>query len=332
MRAVVLERYGGPEVLTIRDIPDPQVGGEQVRIRVQATALNRADIAEREGHYPPPGKPPTYEVPGLECSGVVDQVGSQVTLFKVGDPVMALLPYGGYAQYAVAHERLVMPVWAPVALVEAAAIPEVFLTAFDALFNQGGARPGYRILIHAGASGVGSAATEIAHHTGMQVITTVGSQMKVEASRAFGAHRVVNYHEEDFSKVVKSWTQSQGVDVILDFIGKDYLASNLGSLAAGGTLVLIGALSGIEGVVNLGLIQARRLRIQGTALRSRPLERKMDLVQQFIREMGPFFQTGKLKPVIDRVYPLDEVREAHQYMESNQNIGKVVLQVATDDK
>lgn len=329
MQAVVLEKFGGPEVLGLASIPDPSAGPEEVRIRVMATALNRADLYERQGRYPPPGKAPRHQIPGLECSGIVDQVGERVTALKPGDEVMALLPGGGYAEYAVIHERLAMPVPAAISVTEAAAIPEVFLTAFDALYNQGGGAPGYRVLVHAGASGVGSAAIQMAHQLGMQVIATVGSQMKVEAARAFGANRVVNYRQESFLEAVRDWTQGEGVDLILDFIGQSYFDSNVKALAPEGTLVLIGALSGVEATINLGLIQARRLKIHGTALRSRALEKKMALVQQFHKEAGPLLASGRVKPVIDRVYPLSEIQEAHRYLESNQSIGKILIQVAS---
>ncbi|MCL5116026.1 MAG: NAD(P)H-quinone oxidoreductase [Firmicutes bacterium] len=330
MKAIVLKTFGGPEALTLMEIPKPEPGPDDILIRVMATALNRADLLERQGHYPPPGKAPVHQVPGLECAGIVDAVGDRVTLFSPGDSVMALLPGGGYAEYAVIHERLAMPVPKGLPVQEAAAIPEVFLTAFDALYNQGGAHPGYRVLVHAGASGVGSAAIQLAHQVAMPVMTTVGSQLKVEAVRAFGADRVVNYRQEGFLDAVQAWTQGKGVDAILDFVGQAYLQDNLKALAADGTLVLIGALSGYEAHINLGVVQARRLKIHGTALRSRAFEKKVALVQQFIKEAIPLFESGRVKPVIDRVYPLRDIADAHRYMESNQNIGKILIEVSQD--
>ncbi|MCY0898347.1 MAG: NAD(P)H-quinone oxidoreductase [Firmicutes bacterium] len=328
MRAIVLEQYGGPEVLTMRDIPKPRTGPDEVLIRVHATALNRADLVQRQGRYPPPGKMGAYQVPGLEASGEVEAVGERVTLFQPGDRVMALLAEGGYAEYVAAHERLTMPIPENMSWEEASAIPEVFLTAFDALYNQGEARPGDAVLVHAGASGVGSAAIQLAHEGGMLVIATVGSQLKEEAARAFGADVVVNYRQEPFLPVVQRVTQNRGVDVILDFVGQQYLEANIEALAPDGTLVVIGTLSGSEGRLNLGLVLGRRLRIQGTALRSRPIERKMALVQQFLREAWPLLANGRVKPVIDRVYSLDKVADAHRYMASNQNIGKIVMAVS----
>lgn len=328
MRAVVLREFGGPEVLQFENVPVPTVGPDEVRIKVRATALNRADLAEREGHYPPPGKPPEYQIPGLECSGVVEAVGERVMDYAIGDEVMALLPGGGYAELVVVSERLVMPRPLPISVVQAAAIPEVFLTAFDALYFRGGARPGGRVLVHAGASGVGSAAIQLAHQVGIQVATTVGSQMKLEAVRAFGADLAINYRSEDFLQVVRDWSAGVGVDVVLDFIGKDYLADNLKALADDGTLVLIGALSGYQASINLGIVQARRLKIHGTALRSRPIENKMALVRAFTKEALPMMDSGRVKPVIDRTFSFAEIADAHRYMESNQNIGKIVIEVS----
>ncbi len=331
MKAVVLESFGGPEVLRVREVPEPQAGPDEVRIRVAATALNRADLMEREGRYPPPGKPPRFQIPGLEVSGVVDQVGERVTAFQIGDRVMALLAGGGYAQAVVSHERLTMPVPDCITLERAAALPEVFLTAFDALHEQGGAHPGWRILVHAGASGVGSAAIQLARQQGMSVMATVGSHLKLEAARAFGADRVVNYRQEKFINAVEEWTGGVGVDVVIDFIGQDYLSDNLKALAPGGTLVVVGTLSGAQASLNLGMVLAKRLRIQGTALRSRPLDLKMALVRRFLREGWGLLASGSVKPVIDRVYPLQHVAEAHAYMASNQNIGKIVITVGELD-
>ncbi len=329
MKAIVLEEFGGPEVLATRDVPEPLPGAEDVRIRVVATALNRADLLEREGHYPPPGEKPAHQIPGLEVSGVVDQVGERVTAFQPGDRVMALLSEGGYAEYAVSPERMAMPIPECIAVEEAAAIPEAFLTAFDALYQQGGAGPGSRVLVHAGASGVGSAAIQLAHRRGMSVMATVGSQLKVEAVRAFGADVAVNYHHEQFLERVGQWTQGQGVDVLLDFIGQSYLGDNLKALALDGTMVLIGTLSGVESAIDLRWVLGKRLRIQGTTLRSRPIEKKMALVQRFLKEAWPLFNDGAIAPVIDRAYALADIAEAHRYMASNQNIGKIIIRMET---
>lgn len=327
MKAVALTIFGGPEVLTVQEVPLPVPGPEEVRIRVRATALNRADLLEREGRYPPPGKRPTHQIPGLEVSGIVDQIGERVSMFAPGDRVMALLSGGGYAEYVVANERMTMAVPAHMELEHAAAIPEAYLTAFDSLYEQGAAYPSAGVLIHAGASGVGSAAIQLAKQANMSVITTVGSVEKANRVRALGADCVVNYHESSFVSVVKEWTHQKGVPVILDFVGQQYFEDNLRCLSPDGTIVLIGTLSGNQASIDLGLVLARRLRIQGTALRSRPLERKISLVQRFLREAWPLFQRDAIHPVIDRVYTLDQIQEAHRYMASNHNIGKIIVQV-----
>ena len=330
MRAIALRQFGGPEVLAVAEVPDPEPGPEEVLIRVAAAGVNRADLLERQGLYPPPGKLPVHQIPGLEVSGTVEAIGSRVTLFAPDDRVMALLPGGGYAARTAVHERLVMPVPEQLGLVEAAAIPEAFLTAFDALYQQGGAGPGGRVLVHAGASGVGSAAIQLASQNNMLVFATVGSQLKLEACRAFGADRVAIYRHEPFLPAVRAWSGGRGVDVVLDFIGQDYLASNLQALAPDGTLVIIGTLSGASATLDMGLVLGKRLRIQGTALRSRALERKMELVQRFIREAGPLLNAGRVRPVVDRIYPLAEAAEAHRYMATNANIGKILLRMEQD--
>lgn len=324
MKAIVLNSYGGPEVLRVSEVPDPEPGPDEIRIRVAATALNRADLLQRQGHYPPPGNPPAFEIPGLEVSGVVDQVGREVVKFAPGDRVMALLSGGGYAEYAVVSEHLAMPVPDRVDLTDAAAVPEAFLTAFDALYQHGQAAPNRRVLIHAAASGVGSAAIQLAHQGGMHILATAGSSRKLEAARRWGADRVVNYHEESFQQAVKEWTDS-GVDLVLDFVGQNYLQDNLRALAPDGILVVIGTLSGSLASIDLGLVLGKRLRIQGTALRSRPLARKMALVERFWREAGPWLESGAVVPVVDRHMPLDEIQSAHAYMAENQSIGKIVI-------
>ncbi|PSR20031.1 MAG: NADPH quinone oxidoreductase [Sulfobacillus acidophilus] len=327
MKAVVLEEFGGPEVLTIREIPDPIAGPDEVRIRVSATALNRADLLERQGRYAMPGNKPRYQIPGLEVSGVVDQVGERVVAYRPGDRVMALLSGGGYAEYAVSPERLTMPVPVGIDIINAAAIPEAFLTAFDALFTQGGAGPGSRVLVHAGASGVGSAAIQLAHQFHMSVVTTVGSQIKLEAARAFGADHVVNYRHEPFADAVLDWSQGRGVDVILDLVGQSYFADNLRVLSHDGTLVVIGTLSGTATTLDLGIVLGNRLKIQGTTLRSRAVEKKMALIQRFLKEAWPLLDRGLIAPVIDSTYDLADIAEAHRYLVSNQNIGKVLVRV-----
>ncbi len=327
MKAIVLEKFGGPEVLTIREVDTPKAGPDDVVIRVETTAVNRADLLERQGHYPPPDPKPQHQIPGLECAGVVVDRGDRVTRFRIGDKVLALLPGGGYAEYVTCPEDLAWKKPETLTWVQAGAIPEVFLTAFDALWDKAGLMPGERVLIHAAAGGVGSAAVQLAARAGLQVAATTGSAKKVSFIRNLGANLVVNYHEQDFVEEIKEWSRGRGVDAVIDFVGQDYLSKNLQSLATGGTLVVVGTLSGSSAPLDLRQVLGRRLTIRGTALRSRPRPDKMRLVQTFAERTTDDFITGQLKPIIDRVLPLDQIGEAHRILASNQTLGKVVIAV-----
>ncbi|MCY0864703.1 MAG: NAD(P)H-quinone oxidoreductase [Sulfobacillus sp.] len=329
MKAIVLSRYGGPEVLQWQSVPDPVPGPEDLLVEIYAAGVNRADVLQRRGLYPPPEPRPTHEIPGLECAGVVRAVGERVLGFQPGDRVMALLSGGGYAEWVTVPYRLALPIPDRLSFVEAAAIPEVFLTAYDALFERAELQPGDTVLVHAGASGVGSAALQIARVSGITAWATAGSERKREAARAFGAEKVVNYRQEKFLERVQEWSGGRGVDAVLDFVGQDYLEDNLKVLAPEGVLVIIGTLSGPTAAINLGWLLSRRLTVRGTALRSRPPEQKMTLVQQFGQRMGPWLADGRLKPVIDQVFSRDEVGSAHEKMEANRNIGKLIIQVRT---
>jgi len=329
MKAIVLTRYGGPEVLQWQSVPDPVPGPEDLLVEIYAAGVNRADLLQRRGLYPPPEPRPTHEIPGLECAGVVRAVGDRVLGFKPGDRVIALLNGGGYAEWVTVPYRLALPIPDRLSFVEAAAIPEVFLTAYDALFERAELQPGDTVLVHAGASGVGSAALQIARASGITAWATAGSERKREAARAFGAEKVVNYRQEKFLERVLEWSGGRGVDAVLDFVGQDYLDDNLKALAPEGILVIIGTLSGPTAPINLGWLLSRRLTVRGTALRSRPPEQKMTLVQQFGQRMGAWLADGRLKPVIDQVFSQDEVGSAHEKMEANRNIGKLIIQVRT---
>lgn len=328
MRAVVLNGYGDVDVLQLRDIPEPDMGPEDVRVQVAATAVNRADVLQRRGRYPQPGRRPAFEVPGLEFAGTVTAVGDRVTGFKPGDRVFGLLPGGGYAAVAVSHERLVLPVPERLDWVAAAAVPEVFITAYDGLILQAGLRPGQRVLIHAGGSGVGTAAIQIARAAGAYVFTTVGTAEKAAAVRALGAQRAIVYREEDFAAVVTAETAGRGVDVVLDFVGGPYLDRNIQCLGRGGRLVILGTLGGGHGELAIGALMARRLQVMGSTLRARSLEEKAAVTQAFGRELWPLLADGTLRPVVDRVFDLAAVADAHRYMEENRNCGKIVLRVA----
>jgi len=330
MRAIVLDRYGGPEVLRLRSAPDPEPGAEEALIRVVATALNRADTLQRQGRYPQPGGKPAVEIPGLEFAGVIVRTGEQVTSFKAGDRVMGLLPGGGYAEQVVTHERMLMPVPDGMTLIEAGSIPEVFFTAYDALFPQAGCSMGDTVLVHAGGSGVGIAAIQLAKVAGARVLCTLGSDEKGARARELGADVAINYHTVDFTDAVLDETHAAGANIILDFIGGPYLDQNLNAAALGGRIVFIGLMGGASAPANLGLVLNKRLRLFGTTLRSRPIEAKMLLTQMFIRHALPLFKSGALQPVVDRAFPLAEAADAHRYMEANRNFGKIVLQVGPE--
>jgi NADPH:quinone reductase len=324
MRAAVVSSPGGPEVFEIRELPEPSPGAEEVLVAVRATALNRADLMQRRGRYSgPPGI--RDDVPGLEMAGVVVEVGDRVTRWKAGDRVMALLGGEGYASRVAVHERMLMAIPPNLSFEQAASIPEVFLTAFDAMFLQCGLQPGESFLVHAAGSGVGTAAVQMASISGCRVFGTAGSDEKLGKAAELGLNIGINYHNQDFAEVVAERTDGRGVDVILDVIGAEYWARNLQSLAMRGRMVIVGSMGGSKLEVDLGALMPKRLRVHGTMLRSRPLEEKAVLSQEFARRMLPLFASERLVPVIDSVFPLDEVADAHRLMESNANFGKIVL-------
>jgi putative PIG3 family NAD(P)H quinone oxidoreductase len=316
MRAIVLNEKGGPEVLRVQEVPDPVPGPEEVVVQVAATALNRADTLQRMGFYPQPGVAPAFEIPGLEVAGTVAQRGERAVLWHEGAEVMALVSGGGYAEKIVVHERQLMAVPGSVSLVDAASIPEVFLTAWDALVVQGGLTSGRHALIHAGASGVGTAGIQIAKAIGAFVAITA-SAGKLDACRALGADMVIDRAGE--------WNLTSSADVILDVVGGDYLERNLQALKVRGTIVQVGTMAGGAPTLNFGLLMMKRARLIGTVLRARPLEEKIALTQRFITEMLPLFDTRALKPVIDSRYPLADAPDAHRRLESNETVGKVLL-------
>jgi len=325
MRAVVLESYGDVEVLQLKEIPDPVAGREEIVVDLAATAMNRADLLQRRGMYP--GPPSEFEVPGLEFAGTVAEVGADVHAWSVGDEVMGIVAGGSYAEKLVINQRQVMAVPAGVGLPDAAAIPEVFLTAFDALVAQGGLTSGRWALIHGGGSGVGTAGIQIAKAVGARVIVTA-SAAKHAACVELGADEVVDYQNERFEERVAAATNGRGVDVVLDIIGGDYLVPNIKSLRTGGKILQVGVMGGGKVEVPLGLLMPKRASLIGTVLRSRPLEEKAALTQQFIHEMLPRFEDGTLRPVIDSRYSLGDIAAAHTYMETNANIGKILITMA----
>ncbi len=325
MRAVTLPNHGDVDVLTLADVADPTPGPDEVVIEVVATALNRADILQRMGRYP--GPPSDVEIPGLEYAGVVAELGGAVADLAVGDPVMGIVNGGAYAEKLVTHHRTVLPAPSGIPLADAAAIPEVFMTAFDALVVQGGLTSGRWALVHAGASGVGTASIQIAKALGARIIVTC-STAKVAACRALGADAVVDYTTDDFVETVKEVTAARGVDVVLDVIGGDYTARNIKAIRVGGRILQVGVMGEATVSLPLGLLLPKRASLIGTVLRSRPIEEKIALAQRFAAELLPRFDDGSLRPVIDSRYPLDEIAAAHTLMESNANIGKILVDVA----
>lgn len=327
MKAIVITRPGGPEVLEVQDLPEPRPGPDQVLVRVRATALNRADILQRQGHYPPPAGVRS-DVPGLEFAGEVEAVGARVTGCQESNRVMGLLPGESYAEKIVTWERLALPIPPEMSFLEAASIPEVFLTAYDALLLQARLKAGEVVLIHGVGSGVGTAAVQIARLAGARTFGTAGSDQKLSQAAKLGLDVGINYKREDFSDIVREQTNGRGVDVILDVVGAPYFEKNLESLALLGRLLLVGLLGGPSASVDLSRIMGKRVRILGTVLRPRPLEEKITLSQKFQTLLLPLFGQNRLTPVVDEVFPLEEAARAHTYLEENRNFGKVVLKVS----
>ncbi len=322
MRAVVLESYGGTEVLTIRDVPDPVAGPEEVLVQVHSTALNRADLLQRMGFYPGPAM--EHEIPGMEFAGTVTAVGERVTGRSVGDEVMGIVGGGAYAEQLTVHERQTMPVPSSVGLADAAAIPEVWITAFDALVAQSGLTSGMTALVHAGASGVGTAAIQIAKAIGARIAVTA-STGKVQACRDLGADLAIDYTSEDYAEKVLELTDGVGADVILDVIGGDYVAKNLRCVKTKGTIIQVGVMRQDPPEVDLGRLLRGRLTWIGTVLRARPIEEKIAITQRFATEILPLFDRGACKPVIDCRFPLDDIAAAHDHMAANANVGKILV-------
>lgn len=324
MRAVVLHEFGGPEVLRLEEVPDPEPGPDEVLVDVAATALNRADLLQRMGLYPDPrGLHPA--IPGLEFAGTVAEVGRRVTMWKPGDRVMGIEAGGGYAERIVTHERQLLAVPDGIDLHDAAAIPEVFLTAWDALVVQGGLTSGRWALVHAGASGVGTAAIQIAVALGARIAVTC-SAGKAALCRALGAHVVFERTPHDWLADAVA-TVPAGFDVVLDVIGGDEVNRNLQAVATRGTIVQVGLMGGGHTSVNVGLLLAKRATWVGTTLRARPIEEKVAVSRRFAAEVLPLFADGRLRPVIDSRYPLERIAEAHEHMAANANAGKIVVTV-----
>src|SRR5579859_1459466 len=324
MRAVVITRPGGPEVLEVRDVATPEPVGDLVRVRVRAAGLNRADLSQRAGYYPAPAGYPA-DIPGLEFAGEVDAVGPLVSRWRPGQRVMGITGGGGQAEYLLAHEGMLVEIPENLDYIQAAGVPEVFMTAHDALFTQGGLQMGERVLIHAAGSGVGTAALQLAHAVGATVFGTSRTPDKLERAKPLGLD--VGLSSEHFADEVQKLTKGEGVHLVLDFVGAAYMEQNLQALAMWGRLVFLATLGGGQAQVNLGLVMGKRLQIRGSTLRSRTLEEKLAVTRRFTTQVVPLLASSRVQPIVEDVFPLHEVGKAHSLMAENRNFGKYVLRV-----
>lgn len=325
MKAIVVNKSEDPPVLEWREVADRTYGPEDVLVEVRATAVNRADLLQARGLYPPP--PGESAILGLEMAGVIAARGDAVEGWRIGDRVLALLPGGGYAQQAAVHHRMLIGLPDNWSFSEGAAVPEVWLTAFVNLFKEGALQGGQSVLIHAGASGVGTAGIQMARAAGATVYVTAGTDSKLARCRELGAELAIHYKEQDFSEAVLTASQGKGVDLILDPVGGAYLDRNLNCLKENGRLVNIGLLGGRIAEMNLGALLGKSLRVIGSRLRSRPLEEKIQITREFKMRFWPLLENGRLCPVIDRFFRIEQADAAHDYVKHNRNIGKVILEM-----
>lgn len=323
MKAIAVERGPAGVRLFLKEILVPHPGPGQILIKVAAAGVNRADLLQVEGHHPPP--PGAPDTPGLEASGTVVALDQAVTGIREGDQVCALLPGGGYAQYAVASALCALPVPKSVSLVDAGGLPEVYFTVWSNVCDTARLRPGETFLVHGGSSGIGTAAIQLLHARGHRVFTTAGSPEKCVVCVKLGATRAIDYRTEDFVTLVKAETNGAGVDVILDMVGGDYVMRNLNALARGGRVVNIAYQKGAKVEVDFRVVQAKLLSLAATGLRGRPDPEKALIRDQLAREVWPLFETGRLKPVTDRTLPLADAGTAHQTMRESRHIGKIIL-------
>lgn len=326
MKAIVITQFGGPEVLSLRDVPSPSPSRGEVRVRVRATAVNRADLLQRMGAYPaPPGAP--KDIPGLEYAGEVDAVGEDVTELAVGDRVFGLVGGGTYAEQVVVHAREAVRMPPSLSFVEAAAIPEAFITAYDALVTRGGFASGERVLISAVGSGVGTAAVQLVRALGGRSFGTARTEEKLERARALGLDQGILPEGSSFAAAVLARANGEGVDLVLELVGGAYVAEDLACVRTKGRIVLVGLMAGTHAELDLGMILRKRVGIVGTVLRARPIEEKITAARIFETHVVPLFAAGKLSSVIDRTLPLAEAARAHELVASNETFGKVVLSI-----
>lgn len=323
MRAVVVATPGGPEQLHVEDVADPVARDGEIVVRVAGAGINRADLLQRQGFYPPPAG--ASEILGLEASGVVAEVGPGVDAFVAGDRVMLLVEGGGYAELVAVRATQAVLVPDNIDLIDAGGIPEVFITAHDALFTRGRLGEGETVLVHGGGGGVGTAAIQLAHQHGCRVLATAGSAEKLERCTALGADAGINYRTEDFVARTRELTDGRGADVVLDIMGASYLGRNIDAVALDGRIVVIGMLGGSHTDIDLGAMMRRRISLISTALRARPAAQKAAIVAAFAADVVPALAAGHMQAVVDRVLPLTEAGEAHRLIEAGEVVGKVVL-------
>jgi putative PIG3 family NAD(P)H quinone oxidoreductase len=323
MTAIEIGEPGGPEALTVTKRPIPTPAAEEILIKTAAAGINRPDVMQRQGNYPPP--PGASDIPGLEVSGTIAALGSGVTGWAVGDKVCALVAGGGYAEYCIAPAPQCLPVPAGLSMIEAAAVPETYFTVWDNLFTRGGLTDGERVLIHGGSSGIGTTAIQLARTIGAEVIVTAGSTEKCKACEDLGAIRAINYRDEDFVAVTKEITDGKGVNVVLDMVGGDYVGRNLNVLGKGGRLVQIAIQKGTKAEIAVHLIMVKQLVFTGSTLRPRSVAEKAVIAKDLKEKVWPMIEAGKVKPLIHETFPLTEVSKAHALMDSSAHIGKIVL-------
>jgi len=325
MTVIGISKPGGPEVLLPETRPVPKPGPDEILIKVLAAGVNRPDVSQRMGHYPPP--PGASDLPGLEVAGEVVAVGSSAKKHKIGDKVMSLVAGGGYAQYCIAQDAQAMTVPPALSMLEAGAIPETLMTVWHNVFERGALKQGETLLVHGGSSGIGTMAVQLAKALGAKVIVTVGSKEKADACVKLGADRAVNYRTEDFVAEVKAATSGNGANVILDMVGGDYIERNYDAAAMDGRVVQIAFLGAPKAEVNFTKLMVKRLTHTGSTLRPRSNADKAKMVAAIEEKVIPFLREGRIKPVMDRTFPLEKAADAHRRMETSEHIGKIVLQV-----
>ncbi|MGH8743180.1 MAG: NAD(P)H-quinone oxidoreductase [Burkholderiales bacterium] len=325
MRCVEIPVYGGPEALTLAERPLPQLQAGEVLVKVAAAGVNRPDVLQRLGHYPPP--PGASDIPGLEIAGEIVELDATVSQWWAGDKVCALVAGGGYAEYCAVPAAQCLPLPRGLSAVAAASLPETFFTVWSNVFDRAGLKPNESFLVQGGSSGIGVAAIQMVRAFGHRVFATAGSSEKCTACEKLGAERAINYKTEDFVEVIKNVTRGKGVDVILDMVGGDYVPRELKALADDGRIVIIAWLGGSKTTLDLGEILRRRLTLTGSSLRARPVEIKAEIARHLKEKIWPLIEAGKIKPVIHATFALEQVAQAHALMESGAHIGKIVLVV-----